>query len=94
MTSILNNQGAQVALSTLRQVNNDLLETQTQISTGLRVSNASQDAAVFAVSSVIRSDVSGFQSISESLSLGQATVTVARNASEQITSLLQDAQSR
>lgn len=90
MTSILTNAGAMVALSTLAQTNKNLLETQTQISTGKKVDSAAQNAAVWAVTTVMEADVDGFDAITESLSLGKATVTVARNASEKVTDLLRD----
>ncbi len=90
MTSILNNQGAMVALATLAETNKNLLETQTQIATGKKVDSAAQNAAVWAVTTVMEADVDGFNSISDSLSLGKATVTVARNAAEKVTDLLRE----
>ena len=86
--SLLTNTSAFVALQNLRTVNRDLAEVQNQISTGKSVSNARDNAAIFAVSSVIESDVRGFESISETLNLGSSTVAVARGAAEQITDLL------
>ena len=49
MTSILTNNGAMVALQTLQSVNNDLDDTQKQISTGNEVGTASDNAAVVRV---------------------------------------------
>ncbi|MEL7490451.1 MAG: flagellin [Pseudomonadota bacterium] len=86
--SLLTNTSAFVALQNLRTVNRDLADVQNQISTGKSVSNARDNAAIFAVSSVIESDVRGFESISETLNLGTSTVAVARGAAEQITDLL------
>ena len=88
MTSILTNTGAMVALATLTQTNKSLTETQGQIATGKKVDNASQNAAIWAVTQVMEQDVDGFNAISDSLSLGKAAVTVARNASEKINDLL------
>lgn len=88
MSSILTNNGAMVALQTLKSVNKNLADTQTQISTGKRVADASDNSAVWAISKVMESDVQGFKAISESLSLGKSTVAVARNASETVTDLL------
>eukprot|EP00903_Cladosiphon_okamuranus_P020984 g19276.t1 len=59
-----------------------------QISTGKRVASAKDNSAVWAISKVMESDVKGFKAISESLSLGESTVAVARNASETVTDLL------
>ncbi|THD73824.1 flagellin [Thalassobius vesicularis] len=88
MSSILTNNGAMVALQTLKSVNANLAETQTQISTGKSVASAKDNSAVWAISKVMESDVTGFQAISDSLSLGESTVAVAANAAETITDLL------
>jgi len=90
MSSILTNTGAMVALQTLRGVNANLSNTQDQISTGMKVASAKDNAAIWAISKVMESDVKGFRGIKESLSLGQSSVTVARTASETITNLLTD----
>ena len=90
MASILTNTGAMVALQTLRGVNEGLATTQSQISTGKSVASARDNAATWAISKVMESDVKGFRGIKESLSLGQSTITVARTASESITDLLTD----
>ena len=88
MSSILTNNSAMVALQTLRTINNDLSTTQSEISTGKSVASAKDNSAVWAISKVMESDVKGFKAISDSLSLGEASVAVARNASESITDLL------
>ena len=88
MSSILTNNGAMVALQTLKSINNSLADTQSMISTGKAVGSARDNSAVWAISKVMESDVKGFKAISETLSLGQSTVAVARNASETVTDLL------
>ncbi len=88
MSSILTNNGAMVALQTLKSVNSSLSETQGMISTGKKVANSKQNAAVWAISKTMESDVNGFKSVKESLSLGESTVAVARNATETVTDLL------
>jgi len=88
MSSILTNTSAMVALQTLKNVNADLTKTQSEISTGKTVASAKDNSAVWAISKVMESDVKGFKGISESLSLGESTVAVARNASETVTDLL------
>jgi len=85
--SLLTNTSAMVALH-LRSVNMNLAKVQAEISTGKKVSNARDNAAIFAISTVMQSDVEGFKAISSSLNLGSSTVAVARGASEQITELL------
>ena len=90
MSSILTNKSAMVALQTLRSINMNLSKTQSEISTGLKVASAKDNSSVWAISKVMDSDVKGFQSISGSLSLGESTVAVARQASETVTNLLTD----
>ncbi len=88
MSSILTNNGAMVALQTLKSINTKLTDTQNAISTGKSVATAKDNAAVWAISKVMESDVKGFQGISDSLNLGESTVAVARNGAETVTDLL------
>lgn len=90
MSSILTNNSAMVALDTLRNINSDLASVTKEISTGKKVSSAKDNAAIWAISTVMSTDVESFKQISDSLNLGSSTVGVARSASEQVTSLLQD----
>ncbi|GGH58616.1 flagellin [Frigidibacter albus] len=90
MSSILTNTSAMVALQTLKGINSALAKTQAEISTGKSVASAKDNAAVWAISKVMESDVKGFSGISDSLALGESTVAVARKASERITDLLTD----
>jgi flagellin len=88
MSSILTNNGAMVALQTLKSINANLTQTQAEISTGKSVGSAKDNSALWAISKVMESDVKGFEAISGSLALGESTVAVARNASETVTDLL------
>lgn len=90
MSSILTNNSAMVALQTLKSINSGLAETQSAISTGKDIANANDNSAIWAISKVMESDVKGFTAISDSLSQGESTVAVARQASETITDLLTD----
>ncbi|APX13276.1 flagellin [Tateyamaria omphalii] len=94
MSSILTNNSAMVALQTLKSINKNLAMTQSEISTGKSVANAKDNSAIWAISKVMESDVKGFQAVSESLSLGESTVAVARNASETVTDLLTEMKGR
>lgn len=94
MSSILTNTSSMIALQTLKSINTNLNKTQQEISTGKSVANAKDNAAVFAISKVMESDVQGFKGISDSLSLGSSTIAVARSASEQITDLLTEVKGR
>ena len=88
MSSILTNNSAMVALQTLKSINSDLSKTQSMISTGKEVASAKDNSAIWAISKVMESDVQGFKAISESLSLGESSVAVARNGAETVTDLL------
>lgn len=90
MSSILTNNSAMVALQTLKSINGDLSKTQSMISTGKDVASAKDNASIWAISKVMEADVKGFKGISDSLSRGESTVAVARQASETITDLLTD----
>jgi flagellin len=88
MSSILTNNSAMVALQTLKGINKNMSQIQTEISTGLSVSSAKDNSAVWAISKVMESDVKGFSGISDSLSLGSSTIEVGRQAAETTTDLL------
>lgn len=93
MSSILTNNSAMVALETLRNVNRNLEAVQGEISTGKKVATAKDNAGIWAVATVMSSDVESFKQISDSLSLGSSTVGVARAAAEQIVKTLQEVKS-
>ena len=59
MNSVNTNIGAMVALQSLNRTNDDMAVVQKRISTGLRVSDAKDDGAAFAVAKRIRGDVAG-----------------------------------
>lgn len=94
MSSILTNQGAMVALQTLKTINSNLTSVQNEISTGMKVATAKDSASIWAISKIMESDVKGFKGISESLSLGESTVAVARQGAETVTDLLTDIKSK
>ena len=90
MSSILTNTSAMVALQTLKGINANLQQTQSEISTGKSVASAKDNSAVWAISKVMEADVKGFTAISDSLSLGESTLAVGQKAAETVTDLLTD----
>ncbi|WBU56883.1 flagellin [Paracoccus sediminicola] len=88
MSSILTNNGAMVALQTLKGINASLAKTQDQISTGKTINSSKDNAAIWAISKTMESDVASFKTIDQTLALGESTVAVARAATESITDLL------
>jgi flagellin len=65
------------ALQTLSMTNKALTETQNRISTGLRVADASDNAAYWSIATTMRSDNSALSTVRDALGLGAATVDVA-----------------
>jgi flagellin len=94
MSSILTNTSAMVALQTMNTINKGLAKVQNEISTGMKVATAKDNGAVWAIASVMRSDVKGLGTVGEALSLGSSTVGVARTAAETIAELLTEAKER
>jgi flagellin len=88
MSSINTNISAMVALDTLKGINKNLSQVQQEISTGKSINSAADNAAIWSISTVMESDVAGFEQISNSLNLGSATVGVARTAAEDVVSNL------
>jgi flagellin len=62
------------ALQTLRSVSGQLATTQTRISTGQRVSTASDNAAYWSIATSMRADNAALSAVSDSLGLSAATV--------------------
>jgi len=91
MSSILTNSSAMTALETLRGINSSLEGVQSEISTGKKISSSTDNAAIWSVATVMESDVSSFDQVSDSLNLGSATVGVAQAGAEQVTDLLTEA---
>lgn len=90
MSSINTNLGAMVALDTLKGINKNLGMVQNEIATGKSINSAKDNAAIWSISTVMETDVAGFEKITNSLNLGSATVGVARTAAEDVVSNLQD----
>ncbi len=77
MTSILTNVAAMAALSTLRSINSGMEETQGRVSSGLKVGNASDNAAYWSIATTMRSDNMALSAVSDALGLGAAKVDTA-----------------
>ena len=77
MTSILTNNAATAALQTLRSISQNMAATQDRISSGARVGSAKDDAAYWAISTMMKSDTGALSAISDALGLGAAKVDTA-----------------
>ena len=80
MTSILTNNAAMAALQTLRSIGSDLQMTQGAVSSGLRISKASDNAAYWSIATSMKSDDSAIGAVSDALGLGAAKVDTATTA--------------
>src|SRR5215212_8976773 len=67
LNSVNTNIGAMVALQSLNRTNDDMAVTQKRISTGMRVADAKDDGAAFAVAQKVRGDIAGVNSANEQL---------------------------
>ena len=76
MTSIVTNNSAMTALQSLTQTMKNMETTQSRISTGLRVSSASDNAAYWSIATTMRSDHSALSTVKDALNLGASTIDV------------------
>jgi flagellin len=80
MSSINTNISAMTALQSLTQSNQAYTETQKRIATGLRVGEASDNAAYWSIATTMRSDKSALGTVQDALGLGGSMVDVAYTA--------------
>lgn len=77
MTSILTNVAAMSALQTLRTIGNDMETTQARVSSGMRVGEAKDNAAYWAIATTMRSDNLALSAVQDALGLGAAKIDTA-----------------
>ncbi|MBB6488036.1 flagellin [Rhizobium lusitanum] len=80
MTSILTNNSAMAALQTLRGISGNLQQTQSHVSSGLRIAKASDNAAYWSIATSMKSDNGAIGAVSDALGLGAAKVDTATTA--------------
>ena len=80
MSSLLTNNAAMSALQSLTMTQKSLNTTQNQISSGLRVASASDNAAYWSISTTMKSDTSALSAVTDALNLGSSVVGVATTA--------------
>ena len=80
MSSINTNTAAMTALQSLTQTQTEMTATQNRISTGQRVSQASDNAAYWSIATTMRSDVKSLSAVQDALGLGASQVGVAYTA--------------
>ncbi|WP_173934797.1 flagellin [Chelativorans sp. Marseille-P2723] len=77
MASINTNASAMTALQTLNTISKNMATTQSRISTGLRVAEASDNAAYWSIATSMRSDNKALSSVQDALGLGAGKLDTA-----------------
>jgi flagellin len=85
--SVHTNMSAMVALHNLNRTNREMEDVQTRISTGLKVSNAKENGAVYNIAQQLRSEHSAYDAVSTSLNRAASIADVALSAGEQISDI-------
>src|SRR5436190_13704048 len=80
MSSINTNVAAMTALQSLTQTQKSLTDTQNRISTGMRVAEASDNAAYWSIATTMRSDKASLSTVQDALGLGASMVDVSYTA--------------
>ena len=77
MASIMTNASALTALQSLNNTNKNLEQTQSRISTGFRVAEASDNAAYWSIATTMRSDNRALSTVQDALGLGASKIDTA-----------------
>lgn len=89
-TSVNTNVQAMVALQNLNHTTSKLAMTQDRISTGLKVANAKDNAAIYGIAQKQRGDLRGFDAVMQSLNRGKSVLDVSLAAADIVSNLLID----
>lgn len=82
------------ALQTLRTIGNAMADTQRQVSSGLRVQLAADNAAYWSIGTTMRSDQRATSAVADALGLGAATTETAYQATDSIVDMLTEFKAR
>jgi len=88
LNSVNTNVGALIALQNLATTQGDLQQAQNRISTGLKVSSAKDNGAIWAIAQSQRAQSSSLDAVKDSLQRGQSITDVALAAGSSISDLL------
>ncbi|MDS1136101.1 flagellin N-terminal helical domain-containing protein [Nitratireductor indicus] len=77
MASLMTNASAMTALQTLNTISKNMATTQNRISTGLRVAEASDNAAYWSIATSMKSDNKALSSVQDALGLGAGKIDTA-----------------
>jgi flagellin len=87
-SSILTNTGAMIALQSLEATNNALNNVQNQVSTGLAVNTAKDNAATWVVSTTMNANIASLQQVGTNLGNADSVLSTAVSGATQISSLI------
>jgi flagellin len=88
MTSILTNYGSMIALQNLQATNMALTKTQGEISSGLKVSSAADDASSWTIANTMKSNIASLNQVSTDLGNANSILSTAVSGAGQISSLI------
>ena len=71
--SVNTNPGAMIALQNLNKTNMQLEQVQNRINTGLEVAGAKDNGGIYAIAQRMRSEVSGYKAVGDSLNRAIST---------------------
>jgi flagellin len=94
MTSIITNHAAMSTLAVLRDFGSSIIPTQSQVSTGLRVASASDNAAYWSIGTTMRSDNGALSAVQDALGLGAAKVDTAYAGMEATVDVISEIKNR
>jgi flagellin len=86
--SVITNNGANTALEYLSATQGQLNATQNAINSGLKVADARDNGAIFAIAQNQRAAVAGYSSVINSINNGTSSIDVALSAGQSISDLL------
>ncbi len=88
INSILTNYGSMAALQSLQATQSALLETQNQVSSGLRVATAKDDASDWVTATTTKSNISSLQQVSQNLGNADSMLGTAVAGATSVSSLV------
>lgn len=86
--SVHTNRSALTALQNLNKTNDELAEVQNRVNTGLRISNAKDNAAIWSIAQGQRADIGALGAVKLSLQRANSIADVSMAAGESISDLL------
>jgi flagellin len=88
MLSVNTNAGALIALQNLNNTSSQLATAQNVVSTGLAISSAKDNGAIWSIAQTERSTVQSLDAVKSSLQTGQSILDVANSAGTTVSNLL------